>query len=145
MRLITIALVMLLSACTTLEVVDLKPKTDNSTLEELVEAPIIVDEYREGWTDEQRGFWSANYWAMLASNPNTRQRFLPFSVYKISSCIVDTWAKDMPLEDFVKNVAQSNDPMVARQMYNITYECTTFEVMRMQTERKDTIEPKDAI
>ena len=82
---------------------------------------------------------------MLASNPNTRQRFLPFSVYKIESCIVDTWAKDMPLEDFVKNVAQSNDPMVARQMYNITYECTTFEVMRMQTERKDTIEPKDAI
>lgn len=119
---------------TNLVVEELDKKSDNNTLEQLVEAPIEVDLYKEGWTDEQRGFWAANYWAMLASNPNTRNRFLPMSVYKISTCIVDTWARDTPLKEFVNNVAKSNDPMVARQMYNITYECTSFEVLRLNTE-----------
>ena len=119
---------------TNLVVEELDKKSDNNTLEQLVEAPIEVDLYKEGWTDEQRGFWAANYWAMLASNPNTRNRFLPMSEYKISTCIVDTWARDTPLKEFVNNVAKSNDPMVARQMYNITYECTSFEVLRLNTE-----------
>ena len=43
----------------------------------------------------------------------------------------------MTLKDFVSNVAQSNDPLAARQMYNITYECTTFEVMRLNTEPQE--------
>ena len=43
-------------------------------------------------------------------------------------------ARDTPLKEFVNNVAKSNDPMVARQMYNITYECTSFEVLRLNTE-----------
>ena len=120
---------------TNLVVEELNQVSDNSTLEQLVETPIEVDLYKEGWTDEQRGFWTSNYWAMLAGNPQTRARFLPFSVYKIASCIVDTWARDMALKDFVSNVAQSNDPLVARQMYNITYECTTFEVMRINMEQ----------
>ena len=122
---------------TNLVVEDLPKKKDNKKLSEIVEAPIVVNIYKKGWTDEQRGFWTSNYWAMLAGNPQTRARFLPFSVYKIATCIVDTWAKDLPLEDFVNNVAQSNDPQVASQMYTITYECTTFEVMRLNTQPKE--------
>ena len=122
---------------TNLVVEELNQVSDNSTLEQLVETPIEVDLYKEGWTDEQRGFWTSNYWAMLAGNPQTRVRFLPFSVYKIASCIVDTWARDMTLKDFVNNVAQSNDPQVASQMYTITYECTTFEVMRLNMEPQE--------
>jgi len=118
---------------TNLVVEELDKKSDNSTLEQLVEAPIDVDVYKEGWTDEQRGFWASNYWAMLAGNPQTRARFEPLSVYKIASCIVDTWARDKSLQDFVNEVARSNDPSVARQMYNITYECTTFEVLRLRS------------
>ena len=120
-----------------LVVEDLPKKEDNKKLSEIVEAPIIVNIYKKGWTDEQRGFWTSNYWAMLAQNPQTRARFLPFSVYKIASCIVDTWAKDTSLEEFQNNVAKSNDPLIARQMYNITYECTTFEVMRLNTQPKE--------
>ena len=122
---------------TNLVVEELDQVSDNSTLEQLVETPIEVDLYKEGWTDEQRGFWTSNYWAMLAGNPQTRARFLPFNVYKIASCIVDTWARDITLKDFVNNVAQSNDPQVASQMYTITYECTTFEVMRLNTEPQE--------
>ena len=43
----------------------------------------------------------------------------------------------MTLKDFVTNVAQSNDPQVASQMYTITYECTTFEVMRLNMEPQE--------
>lgn len=122
---------------TNLVVEELNKKRDNSTLEQLVETPIEIDVYKEGWTDEQRGFWASNYWAMLAGNPQTRARFEPLSVYKIATCIVDTWARDKSLQDFVNEVARSNDPLVARQMYNITYECTTFEVMRLNTQPKE--------
>ena len=118
---------------TNLVVEELNKKRDNSTLEQLVETPIEIDVYKEGWTDEQRGFWASNYWAMLAGNPQTRARFEPLSVYKIATCIVDTWAKDKTLKEFNTEVATSNDPMIARLMYNITYECTTFEVLRLRS------------
>ena len=85
---------------TNLVVEELNKKRDNSTLEQLVETPIEIDVYKEGWTDEQRGFWASNYWAMLAGNPQTRARFEPLSVYKIATCIVDTWARDKSLQDF---------------------------------------------
>ena len=128
-----------------LVVEDLTPTSDNSTLEELVEAPIEVNPYKEGWTDKNRGFWAANYWAMLASNPQTRMRFLPQSVYEISICIVDTWAQQVTFNEFTNNVAKSNDPVVANQMYQITYQCTSFEVMRLNMEVQKDMDPKDAI
>lgn len=128
-----------------LVVEDLTPTSDNSTLEELVESPIDDNPFKEGWTDEQRGFWSANYWAMLARNPNTRLRFLPMSVYKISACIVDAWAKQVSLIDFTDKVFESNNPVIAKQMYDITYHCTTFEVMRQNTKAQKEMDPKDAI
>ena len=146
LTLIIMCVMMLGYGCSkNLVVEDLTPTSDNSTLEELVEAPIDENPYKEGWTDEQRGFWSANYWAMLAQNPNTRARFLPMSVYKISACIVDTWAKQLSLTEFTNNVAKSNDPIVARQMYDVTYQCTTFEVMRQNMEVQKDMDPKDAI
>ena len=45
---------------TNLVVEELDKKSDNNTLEQLVEAPIEVDLYKEGWTDEMRGFWASN-------------------------------------------------------------------------------------
>ena len=138
MRILLAFVMTLLIGCThytepQLEVEELSKTSDNASLEEIVEAPIIVDEYKEGWTDEMRGFWASNYWAMLAGNPQTRARFEPLSVYKIATCIVDTWAKDKTLKEFNTEVATSNDPLIARMMYNITYECTTFEVLRLRS------------
>ena len=125
------------------EVQDL-PKPDNSTLEELVEAPIEKNPYKEGWTDKNRGFWAANYWAMLASNPQTRMRFLPQSVYEISTCIVDTWALQVSFNEFTNTIAKSNDPVHASQMYQITYQCTEFEVLRLNS-KKEVLDPKNSI
>ena len=111
----------------------------------MLEAPIEKNPYKEGWTDKNRGFWAANYWAMLASNPQTRMRFLPQSVYEISTCIVDTWALQVSFNEFTNTIAKSNDPVHASQMYQITYQCTSFEVMRLNMEVQKDMDPKDAI
>ena len=127
-----------------IETYDIAKTSTCKSLEELVEAPIEVNPYKEGWTDKNRGFWAANYWAMLASNPQTRMRFLPQSVYEISTCIVDTWAQQVTFNEFSNNVAKSNDPVVANQMYQITYQCTEFEILRINS-KKEVLDPKNSI
>ena len=136
-----------LISCTKAEVeVQDLPKPDNSTLTELVEAPIEANPYKEGWTDKNRGFWAANYWAMLASNPQTRMRFLPQSVYEISTCIVDTWAQQVSFDEFNDNVGKSTNPVTANQMYQITYQCTDFEILRLKSKAEDIVlDPKKSI
>lgn len=119
-------------------------KPDNSTLEGIVEAPIEIDPYKEGWTEKNRGYWAANYWAKLASNPQTRMNFLPQSVYGISACIVNTWAQQVSFNEFRNNIVESNDPVIVTQMYQITYQCTEFEILRINS-KKEVLDPKEFI
>ena len=120
-----------LVACTVKEVkkeeVKVEP-TDNATKIEVISS----------WSEENKNYWTALYFAQLSMQPQIRLRFSPFHLYKIAKCMVLEYEKLHP--DYIwweKNIGlnqQNLNPIYAREIYDITYKCSWIQGQMQQKE-----------
>ena len=86
-KLVVIMLGFVMMGCvnkTDLVVEDLE-KSDNSSLEVLVEKIELPEP--KGWTESNTGFWKAMFWYRMAQDMQIRMIFSPEQVYNIASCV----------------------------------------------------------
>jgi len=127
---------------TDLVVEDLE-KSDNSSLEVLVEKIELPEP--KGWTESNTGFWKAMFWYRMAQDMQIRMVYTPEQVYNIASCVVDTYRQMYEYDVFQKEIGNRKTPLppnLTAEAMAFGTECTRIEQFKIKQKQ---FNPKESV
>tara|TARA_B100000085_G_scaffold83142_1_gene74953 strand:+ start:1631 stop:2071 length:441 start_codon:yes stop_codon:yes gene_type:complete len=144
-KLVIIMLGFVMMGCvnkTDLVVEDLE-KSDNSSLEVLVEKIELPEP--KGWTESNTGFWKAMFWYRMAQDMQIRMIYTPEQVYNIASCVVDTYRQMYEYDVFQKEIGNRKTPLppnLTAEAMAFGTECTKIEQFKIKQKQ---LNPKESV
>lgn len=144
-KLVVIMLGFVMMGCankTDLVVEDLE-KSDNSSLEVLVEKIELPEP--KGWTESNTGFWKAMFWYRMAQDMQIRMVYTPEQVYNIASCVVDTYRQMYEYDVFQKEIGNRKTPLppnLTAEAMAFGTECTRIEQFKIKQKQ---FNPKESV
>jgi|TARA_B100000123_G_scaffold259376_1_gene224861 hypothetical protein len=144
-KLVVIMLGFVMMGCvnkTDLVVEDLE-KSDNSSLEVLVEKIELPEP--KGWTESNTGFWKAMFWYRMAQDMQIRMVYTPEQVYNIASCVVDTYRQMYEYDVFQKEIGNRKTPLppnLTAEAMAFGTECTKIEQFKIKQKQ---LNPKESV
>ena len=144
-KLVVIMLGFVMMGCinkTDLVVEDLE-KSDNSSLEVLVEKIELPEP--KGWTESNIGFWKAMFWYRMAQDMQIRMVYTPEQVYNIASCVVDTYRQMYEYDVFQKEIGNRKTPLppnLTAEAMAFGTECTRIEQFKIKQKQ---LNPKESV
>jgi len=144
-KLVVIMLSFVMMGCinkTDLVVEDLE-KSDNSSLEVLVEKKELPEP--KGWTESNIGFWKAMFWYRMAQDMQIRMVYTPEQVYNIASCVVDTYRQMYEYDVFQKEIGNRKTPLppnLTAEAMSFGSECTRIEQFKIKQKQ---LNPKESV
>ena len=144
-KLVIIMLGFVMMGCinkTDLVVEDLE-KSDNSSLEVLVEKIELPEP--KGWTESNIGFWKAMFWYRMAQDMQIRMVYTPEQVYNIASCVVDTYRQMYEYDVFQKEIGNRKTPLppnLTAEAMAFGTECTRIEQFKIKQKQ---LNPKESV
>ena len=112
----------------------------------IIEPPnnVIVEKIPK-WDPEKKQYWTSMLFSKMAQQPQARQAFTPWHLYKIAVCAIDLYEKTYSLAFFEKNLGNHSSqlaPKLSAVAYNITYGCT---VQQKLIQQKELVKPQHTI
>tara|TARA_B100000287_G_scaffold236172_1_gene222399 strand:- start:134 stop:574 length:441 start_codon:yes stop_codon:yes gene_type:complete len=144
-KLVVIMLGFVMMGCvnkTDLVVEDLE-KSDNSSLEVLVEKIELPEP--KGWTESNTGFWKAMFWYRMAQDMQIRMVFSPEQVYNIASCVIETYKLSYEYDKFAKEIGNRKTPLpphLTAEAMAFGSECSKIEQFKIKQKQ---LNPEDSV